>query len=511
MNLFGFRITREGGESDLAQTEKIPSFAQPENKDSAAEITGSSMGMFYDLDGRVRSEGELVTRYREMSIYPETDHAIDDLVNEMVVQEDNEPPVTINLDKAKKLAPNIKKAIEEEFDFVLDLLDFNNSAYDIIRRWYIDGRLYYHVMIDVKNPKSGIRELRNIDPRKIRKMREPSKKRPKPIQKSEPAPPINEYFLYNQSGFSEGSGATGIKISPDSIVYAHSGLSDVRNKMIIGHLHKAIRPVNQLRMLEDSVVIYRLVRAPERRIFYIDVGNMSKPKAEQYLRDMMTKHKNKLVYDATTGDVKDSRKYMTMQEDYWLPRREGGKGTEISTVPAGQNLGEMSDVEYFRRKLYKALNVPTSRLESEGTFNIGRQSEITRDEIKFAKFVTRLRSRFSLLFDEIMERQLVLKGIMGTQDWRALSNSVYYDFRKDNHFSELKEQDIMNARLGVLVQLDAYVGKYYSIQWVRENVLKMTEEEIKDEDKRIKEEGSDQIYAAQLQQGAQGGDGPTGG
>ena len=364
------------------------------------------------------------------------------------------------------------------------MLNFNNLGDDLFKRWYIDGRIYYHVVIDEKNPKQGIKELRFIDPRKIRKVREKVKSKDPRTGATIYNKEQKEYYLYNPKGITS-SATQGVKIAVDSISHIHSGLMDTQNKMVLGHLHKAVKPLNQLRMLEDATVIYRLARAPERRIFYIDVGNLPKMKAEQYLRDMMVKHKNKLVYDAATGEVRDDRKFMTMLEDFWLPRREGGRGTEITTLPGGQNLGEMEDVDYFRRKLYKSLNVPITRMEADNQFNLGRASEITRDEIKFNKFVQRLRNRFTHLFDGLLEIQLVLKGVLSRSDWEQMRNTIHYDFKEDNYFSELKNAEIMTERLRLAGEIDPLVGKYYSMKWVRENILMMSEDDIKQVDQEI--------------------------
>lgn len=485
MQLFGFNITR----ADQEQKEDLKTFVPPQQDDGAIEIApGGSYGTFVDLDGTAKSEAELVSRYREMSMQPECDSAVEDVVNESIVMDD-EDPVEIVLDNLKQ--PNtIKNKIREEFETVLEMLDFSNKGYDIFRRWYVDGRLYHHIIINDKDPREGIKELRYIDPRKIRKVREKVKSKDPRTGATIYNKEQKEYYLYNPKGITS-SATQGIKIAPDSISHIHSGLMDSRNNMILGHLHKAVKPLNQLRMLEDATVIYRLARAPERRIFYIDVGNLPKMKAEQYLRDMMVKHKNKLVYDANTGEVRDDRKFMTMLEDFWLPRRDGGRGTEITTLPGGQNLGEMEDVDYFRRKLYKSLNVPVTRMEADNQFNLGRASEITRDEIKFNKFVQRLRNRFTHLFDGLLEIQLVLKGVLSRADWEEMRNTIYYNFKEDNFFSELKETEILTERLRLAGEIDPLVGKYYSMKWVRENILRMSEEDIKAVDKEIDAERSE--------------------
>ena len=484
--LFGFTIARKKQDD---QQENLPSIVSPTQDDGAVEIApGGAYGTYVDLEGKAKNEGELVTKYRQMVQQPECDSAVQDVVNEAIVVTEDAGPVSIVLDNLE-YPDSIKKKITEEFKSVLKMLDFNNTAYDTFRKWYVDGRLYYHIVIDEKNPRQGIKDLRYIDPRKIRKIREPIKEKDKrtgvTIYKG-----MNEYYMYNQGGMTSANSSQGVKIAKDSIAYCHSGLLDERNSMVYSYLHKALKPLNQLRMLEDAVVIYRLARAPERRVFYIDVGNLPKMKAEQYMRDMMVKHKNKLIYDASTGEVRDDRKFMTMLEDFWLPRREGGRGTEITTLPGGQSLGEMDDVDYFRRKLYKSLNVPVTRMEAEGNFNLGRSSEITRDEVKFNKFIMRLRTRFSILFDEILEIQLALKGVITRAEWKEMKQDIHFDYQEDNHFTELKDTEIMQGRLQILGEIDGYVGRYFSGDWVRKNVLRMTEEDIKNEQKQIdKEEG----------------------
>ena len=485
--LFGFTIARKKQED---QQENLPSIVSPTQEDGAVEIApGGAYGTYVDLEGKAKNEGELVTKYRQMVQQPECDSAVQDVVNEAIVISEDAGPVNIVLDKLD-YPQSIKKKITEEFESILKMLDFNNTAYDIFRKWYVDGRLYYHIVIDEKNPRQGIKDLRYIDPRKIRKIREPIKEKDKrtgaTLYKG-----MNEYFMYNQGGMTSTNQTQGVKIAKDSIAYCHSGLLDERNSMVYSYLHKAMKPLNQLRMLEDAVVIYRIARAPERRVFYIDVGNLPKMKAEQYMRDMMVKHKNKLIYDASTGEVRDDRKFMTMLEDFWLPRREGGRGTEITTLPGGQSLGEMDDVDYFRRKLYKSLGVPITRMESENNFNIGRSSEITRDEVKFNKFIMRLRSRFSILFDELLEIQLALKGVITRAEWKEMKQDIHFDFQEDNHFTELKDTEIMQGRLQILGEIDSYVGRYFSGDWVRKNVLRMTEQDIKDEQKQIDKEESD--------------------
>ena len=481
IKLFGFKI----GKDEPAQ-EQVRSFVPPNDDDNAVSVVGGGVyGTYVDLEGTVKNDSELIRKYREMSLQAECDTAIDDIVNEAIVYQPDEYPVQIVLDKLEQ-PESIKKKIRDEFGHVLKLLDFGNMGYDIFRRWYVDGRLYYHLIIDDKQPRNGLTEVRYIDPRKIRKVREVPKTRSVPGQTELYKKPI-EYYVYSDRGFAKDANQ-GLKIAPDSICYVHSGITDKDGKVIISHLHKAIRPLNQLRMLEDATVIYRISRAPERRIFYIDVGNLPKIKAEQYLREIMQKYKNKLVYDATTGEIRDDRRFQTMLEDFWLPRREGGRGTEITTLQGGQNLGEIEDVLYFQKKLYKSLGVPVSRLESDTGFSLGRASEITRDELKFAKFIARLRNRFTHLFDRMLETQLVLKGICTKAEWQQIKEEIYFDFITDAHFSELKDAEILKERLTLLSDIDQHVGKYFSRAWVRKSVLQQTEDDIKQMDQEMAEE-----------------------
>lgn len=487
IELFGFTI----GKKDEETKPNVVSFAPPPNDDGTLAVAeGGVYGTTVDVNNQAKNEAQLISRYREMAAQPECERAIDDIINEAIVGTDQDAPVSIVLDNLEEMDDTIKERVREEFDEILNMLNFNNRAYDIFRNWYVDGRLYYHLMIDTKQPRKGIQEIRYIDPRKIKKVRVEKRDNQNQVTKEIFNKKYNEYFVYSAKGVTAGN--QGIKISTDSIAFCHSGIMDQNNKMVLSCVHKAIKPLNQLRMLEDATVIYRLARAPERRIFYIDVGNLPKAKAEQYLRDMMTKHKNKLVYDANTGEVRDDRKFLTMLEDYWLPRREGGKGTEITTLPGGQNLGEIEDVMYFRKKLYESLNVPVSRLETDNSFNLGRASEITRDELKFSKFIARLRYRFSELFHIILEKQLLLKGIITKQEWSEIKSKIYYDFLEDNHFSELKNAEIMRERLNTLRDIDEYVGKYYSAEWVRKNILMQTEDEIEEIDQQIADEPSDE-------------------
>jgi len=489
VQLFGFQIGRVKPQQEQ-QDQVNKTFAIPQNDDGAVTIqSGAYYGTYVDLDGVVRNEIELITRYREMSMQPELETAIDDIVNEAVVNDDNGQSVEMNTDDLKQPEP-IKKKIRDEFDNVLRLLDFGNVGHDLFRRWYIDGRLFYHVIIDDKRPSLGIKELRYVDPRRIRKIREIQKTKD-PATGMEIIKRQNEYYLYNERGMIGAHSNLGTKIATDAIVNVNSGLMDAKRSMVLSYLHKAIKPLNQLRMVEDATVIYRLSRAPERRIFYVDVGNMPTIKAEQYLKDIMTKYRNKLVYDSTTGEIKDDRKHLSMLEDFWLPRREGSKGTEISTLPGGQNLGEMEDVKYFEKKLYKALGVPISRLEPAQGFSLGRSTEVTRDELKFTKFVQRLRNKFATLFDDLLRVQLILKKVCTEEEWKEFREQIWYDWRKDNNFNELKEAELMTNRITLLQFVDPYVGRYYSKEWVRKNILKQTDEDIEEIEEQIKTEQAD--------------------
>ena len=422
-----------------------------------------------------------------MSQYPEADQAIDDIINEAVVTNRENQPVTISLEKSQ-LSENIKHNIKVEFHEIMRLLDFRKIGYEIFRKWYVDGRIYFHIIIDTKNPKRGIIELRPIDHLKIKKIRQP-KFTDGPEGKIIDTSGYQEYYLFNDRGITDRVGGSTIQISEDSISYAHSGILDANRKIVLSHLHKAIKPLNQLRMMEDAVVIYRISRAPERRIFYIDVGNLPKIKAEQYLRDIMNKYKNKLVYDSQSGEIKDDRKHMSMLEDYWLPRREGGRGTEITTLPGGENLGELADVEYFKTKLYKSLNVPPSRLEQDTGFILGRAEEISRDEVKFTRYIERLRARFQILFDDILEKQLILKGIISAQDWMTITDHITYEWESDSHFKELKDAQMMKERLEMVSTNMGFsediIGKFFSLNFVRKNILKLSQEQIDEMEKEI--------------------------
>ena len=493
IKLFGFTL----GSKDVVkqQSPDQPSFTLPTEAldDGAVTITQNAYyGTYVDLEGAVRNELELITRYREMANHPELEMAIDDIVNEAISHDDSGRTVNIITDKLKQ-PETIKKKIHEEFETVLKLLNFGNLSDDLFKRWYIDGRIYFQVVVDEKNPKEGIQELRYIDPRKIRKVREVKKARD-PKTAAQIIESIAEYYVYNDRGTTTQMYSAqvnqGLRIAPDSVINVNSGLMDARNTFVISYLHKAIKPLNQLRMVEDAVVIYRLSRAPERRIFYIDVGNLPKGKAEQYLRDVMIKYRNKMVYDASTGELRDDRKHMSMLEDFWLPRREGGKGTEITTLPAGQNLGELEDVKYFRQKLLQSLNVPISRLEPQqgGMIGLGRTTEVTRDEVKFLKFIIRLRNKFSQIFDSALEKQLVLKGICTREEWSEFKENIYYDYVKDNNFTELRDAELLTTRVQTLTSVDPYVGRYYSATWVRKHILQQTDDDIKQIDKEIKQE-----------------------
>ena len=498
--LFGFSI-EDGDNKPKGAVSPVPQ----NNEDGVDHyLTSGFFGSYVDIEGVYRSEYDLIKRYREMALHPEVDGAIEDIVNEAIVSDTNDSPVQIELSNLNA-SDGLKRKIREEFKYILELLDFDKKAHEIYRNWYVDGRLYYHKVIDLKNPTDGIQELRYIDALKMRFVRQASKQKKEDIRyqpnaekdpKDAGFPNIQEYFIYNQSTSQIGSIANrgsnqasqGIKFAKDSITYCTSGLVDRNKNLTLSYLHKAIKGLNQLRMIEDSLVIYRLSRAPERRIFYIDVGNLPKMKAEQYLRDVMMRYRNKLVYDAQTGEIRDDKKFMSMLEDFWLPRREGGRGTEISTLPGGQNLGELSDIKYFQEKLYRSLNVPTSRIGGQEGFNLGRSSEILRDELKFTKFVGRLRKRFSAMFNDLLKTQLILKNIVSPEDWNVMSEHIQYDFLYDNHFSELKDAELMTERLNIAATAEPYIGKYYSQDYVRRKILRQTDEEIIEQDKLIKAE-----------------------
>jgi len=483
-DLFGFSITRVKKDQDSKQHFSIPT---ADDGATTVNAVGGAFGQFLDLEGNAKNEADLIRRYREISLHPECDSAIDDIVNEAIVVNENKDSVHIDLSNLT-FGKEVRRKIEEEFKNILLLLDFNTRGHDIFRRWYVDGRMYYQKIIDRENPRNGIVELKYIDPRKIKKVREVKKSRSSTSM--DIITEYEEYFVFNERGVSGGTSGSGVRIASDSITYANSGLVDQNRNQILSYLHKAIKSVNQLRMIEDAMVIYRIARAPERRIFYIDVGNLPKLKAEQYLREVMARYRNKLVYDASTGEVRDDRNYMNMLEDYWLPRREGGRGTEITTLPGGQNLGEIADVEYFQKKLYRSLNVPVTRLEASSGFNMGRAAEISRDELKFTKFVGRLRKKFTELFSDILRTQLILKGIIAEEDWSLIRSTLTYDFVSDGHFSELKETEMMKERLALVQSMENYVGKYFSNRYIRKNVLKQTDREIEDLDNEMNKEKS---------------------
>ena len=500
--LFGFKIQPE----DDDRSKKSIVSPIPENQEDSSDFFVSSgfYGQYVDIEGVYRTEFDLIKRYREMALHPEVDGAIEDVINEAIVSDQNDSPVQIDLSNAPA-SDKLKKLIREEFKYIKELLDFDKKCHEILKNWYVDGRIYYHKLIDLENPQEGIKELRYIDPLKLKLIRT-IKKNPKHLKNANftpggakgatenfQTPEVEEFFQYDPNtttgGYSQSStfknNINSVKISKDAISFVHSGLVDRNKQTILSWLHKAIKALNQLRMIEDSLVIYRLSRAPERRIFYIDVGNLPKIKAEQYLRDVMTRYRNKMVYDANTGEIRDDKKMMAMLEDFWLPRREGGRGTEITTLPGGQNLGELADIEYFQKKLYRALGVPDSRLASSGGFNLGRSSEILRDELKFTKFVGRLRKRFSYLFNDLLKTQLILKNIVTLEDWKILSEHIQYDYVYDNHFSELKEAELIQNRLNVLVAAEPYVGKYFSVDYIRRTILKQTDSEIVEIDAQI--------------------------
>ena len=482
VTLFGFEIKRKEQEKE---DDKKKSFVAPLEDDGSNYIQagGGYFGQYVDMSGTegAKSEADLIRRYRDIAMHPECDAAIEDIINESIVSDTKSAPIELITDNLE-LPDNIKKIIREEFDNIVELLQFNHYGHETFRKWYVDGRLFYHIIIDEKNPKKGILELRPIDPTRIRKVKEIEQEKD-PKTGAQIIKNIEEYYLYQDSSMTKSN--SGLKISKDSVQYTTSGLLDTSRKKVLSYLHKAIKPVNQLRMMEDSLVIYRLSRAPERRIFYIDVGNLPKGKSEEYLRSIMNQYRNKLVYDASTGEIKDDRKHMSMLEDFWLPRREGGRGTEISTLPGGENLGQIDDIFYFQKKLYRSLNVPVNRLEQEAQFSLGRSTEISRDEVKFQKFINRLRKKFSWLFIDLLKTQLLLKGIITEADWREIKENIAVDFIRDSYFSELKEAEIIRERLELLAQLDEYVGSYFSKEWVRKNILRQSDEDIMSMEKQI--------------------------
>ena len=474
--LFGFSFKKNQEKS------RAPSPIQPSSDDGATSyIAGGYYGQYLDLDGNFKTEYDMVKKYRTMAMHPEVDSAIEDIIHEAIVADQNDSPVQINLDNLE-VSDAVKNIIRDEFDYIKNLFGFDSKAHEMFRRWYIDGRLYYHKVIDLDNPADGIKELRYVDPHKIKKVRQITKPKTADEFMKYDFGKGEEYFLYNPKGLNNTSANSGIRIAKDAITYCTSGIMDTNRNIVLSYLHKGIKVLNQLRMIEDSLVIYRISRAPERRIFYIDVGNLPKQKAETYLREVMGRYRNKLVYDAQTGEVRDDRKYMSMLEDFWLPRREGGRGTEITTLPGGQNLGELTDVQYFQTKLYKALNVPAGRLESGTSFDLGRSAEITRDELKFTKFVGKLRKKFSDIFHDTLKTQLILKSVIVPEDWDDMKEHIQYDYLYDNHFTELKNLEMMTEKLNVIAAMDPYVGKYFSTQYIRSEILGQTEIQIEEMD-----------------------------
>jgi len=499
--LFGFSI-EDNDKNPPGVVSPIP----PSNQDGSEHYVSSGFyGSYVDIEGKYKNENDLIRRYRSMALYPECDSAIEDVVNEAIVSDTNDSPISIELSNLKA-SDGIKKKVRDEFKYILELLDFDKKAHEIFRNWYIDGRLYYNKVIDQKNPQNGIQELRYIDSSKMRYIRQLKKKGKDSVQslrnnvdRDNPTtynyPEIEEFFIYNPGSSTSSGGYSainqttkGVRMTRDSVTYCTSGLVDRNKGTTLSWLHKSIKPLNQLMMIEDSLVIYRLSRAPERRIFYIDVGNLPKQKAEQYLRDVMMRYRNKLVYDANTGEVRDDKKFMSMMEDFWLPRREGGRGTEITTLPGGQNLGEITDINYFQKKLYRALNVPESRIQGDTGFSMGRSSEILRDEVKFSKFVGRLRKRFSDMFNDMLKTQLILKNIVTPEDWETMADHIQYDFLYDNHFAELKDTELSTERINLAQLYEPYIGKYYSNDYIRRNVLRQSDQEIEEQDKLIEKE-----------------------
>ena len=483
LKIFGFEIRRANKKEE---DKKLQSIVPRQDDDGAGYVTasGSHYGQYINIDGDDSKDNhQMIMKYRGVSTHPEVDAAIEDIINESISASEDEAPVSIVLDKVE-VSDQIKKGITEEFDSVLSMLDFTNNGHDMFKRWYIDGRLYHHLVVNESNIKAGIQEIRPIDSAKIRKVKQVKKKKD-PITGANIVESVDEYYIYQEK---PGQQTSGVKLSHDSVSYVTSGLLSADRKKVVSHLHKALKPINQLRMMEDSLVIYRLARAPERRIFYIDVGNLPRGKSEQYMKDIMARYRNKLVYDADTGQIRDDRKHMSMLEDFWLPRREGGRGTEISTLPGGENLGQIDDIIYFQKRLYRSLNVPINRLEQEAQFSLGRSTEISRDELKFQKFIDRLRKRFSMLFLEILKKQLVMKGLITEEDWNEWKNDLVVDYTRDNHFTELKDAELLRERLQTLDQVSQYVGDYFSKEWVMKNVLQFNDEDIKQVSQQSDEE-----------------------
>jgi hypothetical protein len=487
MNIFGFNISRE----QPPKTEK--SFVAPSDEGGVESIrAGGYYGTYLDIEGVANNEAELIKRYRDISLMADVDTAIQDIIDDAISNLDDEEPVTLNTDKLQ-VSDSVKKQIQAEFENIVELLDFKTRSHDYFRRWYIDGRLYFHKVIDTASPKKGIRDIRYIDPRKITKVKQVHKE--KNEQGIQFIKDVEEFYIYNEKGMSQRAAQykapmndNALKITKDAITYCPSGIVDQDKNIALSYLHKAIRPANQLRMMENAVVIYRITRAPERRIFYVDVGNLPTNKAEQYLKDIMDRYRNKLVYDASTGEVRDDKKFMSMLEDFWLPRREGSSGTSIDTLPAGQNLGQIEDVEYFQKKLYQSLNVPVSRLQQQAGLNFGRSAEINRDELKFTKFVSRLRKRFSVMFDDLLKTQLILKNIITEEDWINMKDDLMYKFAQDAYYTESKNQEILRSRVEVLNGMSSYIGSLFSKSYVQRKVLMLTDEEIAEIEKDLAKE-----------------------
>jgi len=485
LKLFGFELKRQ--DKPEKEKDKLKSIVAPTDEDGAGYVTasGSHYGQYIDMEGsQAKDNQQLIIKYRGVASHPEVDAAIEDIVNESIVGSEMDVSCEINLDKVE--APeNIKKQMTEEFNNIYGMLKFTDLGHDIFRSFYVDGRIYHHLVVNESNLKAGIQEIRTIDAAKIRKVKEVKHKKD-PITGAKIVEKVSEFYIYQEKAGTN----QGVRLSPDSVSYVSSGLLDPSKKQVVSYLHKALKPINQLRMMEDSLVIYRLARAPERRIFYIDVGNMPRNKSEAYMRDIMSRYRNKIVYDSSTGQLKDDRKHMSMLEDFWLPRREGGRGTEISTLPGGENLGQIDDILYFQKRLYRSLNVPVNRLEQEAQFTLGRSTEISRDEVKFQKFIDRLRRRFSMLFTGILKKQLILKGIITEQDWEEWKSAITVDFQRDNHFSELKNSELLQNRLNTLDQVSQYVGEYFSREWAMKNVMMMSDEDIEKMKQQVEAENS---------------------
>jgi len=507
INLFGFKF----GKDEKADKQNLQNFTPPEEFDGAYTLEGSGVyGTFIDFMGSAKDEHATIAQYRAMALYPEVDTAIDEITNESIVNGNDRKPVKLDLSKIN-FSENVKSRIYYEFDNILNLLDFHDKSYEIFRRWYIDSKLYFYISIDMDNPSDGIKQLVPLDSTKIKKVRKVKSTNAKSGSDTlSIIKDVEEFYLYSNNDKNSiiGTSSGGVKISPDSICYVHSGMVDMNSKRVLGFLHKAIRPLNMLRQVEDAIVVYRISRAPERRIFYVDVGNLPKQKAEQYVRELMNKYRNRMIYNQTTGEIKDDRNQMAMLEDFWLPRREGGRGTEITTLDGGQNLGELTDVEYFKKKLYFALNIPPSRLVGENGFNLGRSADITRDEVKFYKFIERLRYKFSGVFSQLLRVQLILKGIITEEDWNLIYPNINFVFNRDSYFNDLKDAEILSARMDLAASMEPMIGKYYSTNYIRKNILKQSEEEIEELNKEmaidLAKMEEDQMKQLQMQQLVQG-------